>query len=206
MEFNEVTRASLRQGSLTMSAERAAAVDALLKDAKDAEALAELAQEPAYNAILRTTCVATQLDAGHAENALPQRATATVNCRMMPGSDPDQIQAALAQAINDDGVSITKIQVARPSPASPLTEEVMDPIYRITEEMWPGTVVVPSMSSGATDSFFFRNAGIPAYGTSGIFYDIAGSNAHGRDEHVTPQAFYDGLEYLNRLVRAYASN
>ena len=206
VEFNEVTRANLRQGKITMPPERAAAVDALLQDVNDAQALAVLAAEPAYNALLRTTCVATQLAAGHAENALPQRATATVNCRMMPGSNPDDVQAALARAISDDDVRITKVQIARPSPASPLTEEVMDPIYRITEDMWPGTVVVPTMSTGATDSFFFRNAGIPAYGTSGIFYDIAGSNAHGRDEHVQPQSFYDGLEYLNRLVKAYASN
>lgn len=204
--FNEVTRANLRQGKVIMSAEQAAAVDTLLANPNDPTAIKLFADIPMYNALLRTTCVATQLAAGHAENALPQRASATVNCRMMPSADPTQVMATLARVISDEAVRITPIQPADPGPASPLTEAVMDPIYQVTQDMWPGIVVLPTMSTGATDGKYFRQVGIPVYGTSGIFNDVSGSGAHGRDERVAAQAFYDGLEYLNRLVKAYASN
>ena len=204
--LNEVVRANLRQGRVIMEQEQADAVNALLANPDDPAAIEPLANIPLYNALLRTTCVATQLDAGHAENALPQRARATVNCRMMPSADPAEVQATLARVIDDSDISIVPIQPADPGPASPLTETVMDPIFRITEEMWPGTVVLPTMSTGATDGKYFRQVGIPVYGTSGIFNEMSGSGAHGRDERVTPQAFYDGLEYLNRLVKAYASD
>ena len=155
---------------------------------------------------LRTTCVATRLEAGHADNALPQRATATVNCRILPGVDPAIVQATLAEVVDDERVKITPVNEPTPSPPSPLTEEVMAPIQEITEAMWPGVKVVPNMSTGATDGLFFRNAGIPVYGVSGLFGDIDDVRAHGRDERIMTESFYDGLEFLDRLVRAYTSD
>jgi acetylornithine deacetylase/succinyl-diaminopimelate desuccinylase-like protein len=144
------------------------------------------------------------LDAGHAENALPQRARATVNCRIMPGGSPDDVQATLARVVADDGVSISPLDVARPSAPSPLAEAVIGPIERITAELWPSVRVIPTMSTGATDSLYLRNAGIPAYGVSGIFVDVDDNRAHGRDERIPVESFYEGLEFLYRLTRELA--
>ena len=155
---------------------------------------------------MRTTCVVTELNAGHAPNALPQRATATVNCRILPGVDPAGIQAELVAVIGDPGVRITPVAPPEPSPPSPLTEEIMAPIQRLTQEMWPGVVVLPTMSTGATDGLFFRNAGIPVYGVSGLFGDIQDVRAHGRDERISAASFFDGLEFLDRLVRVYTTD
>jgi acetylornithine deacetylase/succinyl-diaminopimelate desuccinylase-like protein len=164
-----------------------------------------LSTVPAFNSRLRTTCVATELQAGHAENALPQRAAATVNCRILPGVDPASVRADLAGVIDNPAVSITPVAEANPSPPSPLSEEVMAPIQEITEAMWPGVPVVPNMSTGATDGLYFRKAGIPVYGVSGLFADIDDTRAHGRDERVLVESFYDALEFLERLVRAYTT-
>ena len=204
--LNEVTRASFKASAGTMSPAQAAAIPGLLNLPPDPAAVAVFAESPMYNAQLRTTCVATRLDAGHADNALPQRARATVNCRMLPGSDPATVRATLERVINNPGIALTPVNEALVSPASPLTEEIMAPITAITEAMWPGVPVRPSMSTGATDGLFLRNAGIPVYGTSGLFQDMNDIRAHGRDERIEPGAFYDGLEYLNRLVKALASD
>jgi len=206
VEFNEVTRAYFKALSQDMGPADKRAMQKLLKNPSDKRSAAQFAQTPAVNARLRTTCVATQLDAGHAENALPQRATATVNCRIMPGRSPAKIQAELAQVIGNKDVSITPLREPTPSPASPLTEEVMAPIAEITEALWPGTPVVPVMSTGATDGLFFRNAGIPVYGVSGIFSDMDDVRAHGRDERIGVADFYKGLEFQERLVRALAGD
>jgi acetylornithine deacetylase/succinyl-diaminopimelate desuccinylase-like protein len=161
---------------------------------------------PSFNARLRTTCVATRLQAGHADNALPQRAQATVNCRILPGVDPATVLATLNEVVADGRVKITPVAEPTPSPPSPLNEEIMAPIAEVTEAMWPGVKVVPNMSTGATDGLFFRNAGIPVYGVSGLFGDIDDVRAHGRDERMLVSSFYEGLEFLDRLVRAYTSD
>lgn len=206
VEFNEVTRAFFRQSMATMSDDEASIVEKLLRTPPDPESVAHFQGIPAYNSRMRTTCVATMLDAGHAENALPQRARATVNCRILPGIPPNSVRAALARLIDDPEVTITPVLVATPSPASPLGEEIMGPIMEITEAMWPGVVVLPTMSTGATDGLFFRNAGIPVYGVSGVFGDIDDVRAHGRDERISKRSFFEGLEFLNRLIRSYTSD
>jgi acetylornithine deacetylase/succinyl-diaminopimelate desuccinylase-like protein len=206
VEFNPVTRAYFRQGAATLPAAGAAKIDGLLADPPDPESVAWFSAVPAYNARMRTTCVVTELNAGHAPNALPQRATATVNCRILPGVDPAGVQAELVTVIGDPGVRITPVAPPKPSPPSPLTEEIMAPIQRLTQEMWPGVVVLPTMSTGATDGLFFRNAGIPVYGVSGLFGDIQDVRAHGRDERIAAASFFAGLEFLDRLVRAYTTN
>ena len=172
----------------------------------DLEAAARLSKSPYYNAVLRTTCVATQLQGGHAENALPQTARATVNCRIFPGSDPKDIQRTLESVVRDEAVRMSPVQPASPSLPSPLLPEVMGPVERITEEMWPGVPVVPTMSTGATDGLYLRNADIPTFGVSGIFGDVDDARAHGKDERLLVSSFYEGREFLYRLVTSLSSS
>jgi acetylornithine deacetylase/succinyl-diaminopimelate desuccinylase-like protein len=178
---------------------------AILADPPDAAAADRLSQRPYYNALLRTTCVATLLEGGHAENALPQTARATVNCRMLPDESPEDVQQTLVRVVADDKVAITPVAPAKPSPPSPLTPAVLGPIERITRAMWPGVPVVPVMSTGATDSLYLRGAGIPIYGVDGLFTDIDDVRAHGRDERMPVGSFYEGQEFLYRLVKALSS-
>ena len=168
-------------------------------------AVARLADIPAYNAMMRTTCVATRLEGGHAENALPQTARAVVNCRILPTETAGTVQQTLVEVVANDRISITPIGEPNPSPPSPLDPEIMGPIERITAEMWPGVPSVPVMSTGATDSLYLRKAGIPVYGVSGLFHDIDDSRAHGKDERVGVKEFYEGQEFLYRLVKALSS-
>ena len=168
----------------------------------DPAAIGRLTAVPLYNAMLRTTCVATMVSAGHAPNALPQRATANVNCRILPGEDPAAVQKTLAGVIGNAAIGIAPVDVARPSPPSPLTPEIMRTIQRITEEMWPGVPVIPFMSTGATDGLYFRQAGIPIYGVSGLFGDMDDVRAHGRDERMGVKEFGEGLEFLWWLVNS----
>jgi acetylornithine deacetylase/succinyl-diaminopimelate desuccinylase-like protein len=139
------------------------------------------------------------LEGGHAMNALPQRAKATVNCRILPEETRAEVQARLVAAINDTGVKVTVEREDSNSPASPLTPELLRAIEAATQEVFPNTPVVPTMSTGATDGAYFRAAGIPVYGVSGLFYSAP--NAHGMNEKVESEAFYQGLEFMYRLVR-----
>jgi acetylornithine deacetylase/succinyl-diaminopimelate desuccinylase-like protein len=202
--LNKTTRAMFAASASNMPADVARAIPGLLQDPPRASSISFL--EKGYGALFRTTCVATQLEAGHAENALPQRAKATVNCRVLPGASLAGVAQTLAQIIDDESVTITPVLDANPSEPSPLKKSVMAPIHSISEEMWPGVVVVPSMSTGATDGLFFRNAGIPVYGVSGIFYTVGENRAHGRDERILKKSFFDGLEFLYKLSKAYTSS
>ena len=203
VQFNEVSRAYFGQTAQTLPEAQAALIQRVLQDPTDAAAVAGLKGNVGFNARLHTTCVATQLSAGHAENALPQRARATINCRILPGVPSASVQQTLAAVIDDASVSITPVADALQSPPSPLTEAVMAPIMAISEEMWPGVTVVPTMSTGATDGLFFRQAGIPVYGVAGIMVDVNDVRAHGRDERIRVQSFLEGLEFQERLMRAY---
>lgn len=200
--LNDVTRVFFERSAALEEGELARAMRGVLQDPPDPGSVAFLSRTPFYNARLRTTCIATMLDGGHAENALPQRATATVNCRVLPGESIDTIEATLASVIGDDQVAISRVAPATPSPRSPLTAEVLEPIERVTEEMWPGVPVIPTMSTGATDGLFLRNAGIPVYGVSGLFGEIGDNRAHGQDERILIRSFFEGQEFLYRLTRA----
>jgi acetylornithine deacetylase/succinyl-diaminopimelate desuccinylase-like protein len=202
VSLNEVTRAYFERSAAIERGKLAEAMRNVLTTPPDAGAVAYLSATPYYNSRLRTTCVATMLSGGHAENALPQRARATVNCRILPGESIDGVQQALESAIADDEVVLTRVKEATPSPPSPLTPEVLGPIERITEELWPGVSVLPSMSAGATDGLFLRNAGIPVYGVSGLFSEIADNRAHGQDERILIRSFFEGQEFLYRLTKA----
>lgn len=167
----------------------------------DAAAVGRISKTPLYNAMLRTTCVPTLLEGGHAENALPQMARATINCRLIPGEQPADIKRTLERVLGDPALTVTLATDYPTSPVSPLRPDVMKTVERITSNLWPGVPVVPVMSTGGTDSTFLRNAGIPTYGISGLFEDINDVRAHGRDERLGVQAFYEGREFLYRLVK-----
>jgi acetylornithine deacetylase/succinyl-diaminopimelate desuccinylase-like protein len=173
---------------------------AIVADEADAAAARTLSADRRYNSQLRTTCVATMLNGGHATNALPQRATANVNCRILPQDDPVEVQATLTRVIADTAVKVTPVDEAVNSPPSPLTPALMATVEKVTQEMWAGTPVVPTMSTGATDGLFLRNAGMPVYGLSGLFY--TDTFAHGMNERVSAKAFYEGLEFMYRLMKA----
>jgi len=204
VSLNDTTRRYFELTSASVDPELAAAMRGIVRTPPDPAAVAALTAIPTYNALIRTTCVATLLEAGHAENALPQRARATINCRILPGESPDEVRATLARVIADDTVTITPLDIARPSDPSPLVEGIIGPIERITAELWPDVPVIPMMSTGATDSLYLRNVGIPVYGVSGIFSDIDDNRAHGRDERLPVESFYEGLEFLYRLTRELA--
>jgi len=160
------------------------------------------ATSPAWNAFLRTTCVATEIEGGHAKNALPQLAAANVNCRVLPEDSVESVQSTLEKVIADGQVKIaTGGEVSR-GPASPMREDVFRAISRLTDTMWPGVVTVPIMVMGATDGLYLRAAGIPTYGVQGFFMDRDDIRFHGRDERMLVQSFYEGQTFLYELVKA----
>jgi acetylornithine deacetylase/succinyl-diaminopimelate desuccinylase-like protein len=204
VDLNDGTRAYFERTSNIESGQLAADMKAVVQPNPDIEAVKRLSQHAGYNAMLRTTCVATMISGGHADNALPQTATATVNCRILPGEDPAIIKATLVRVFNDSSISVTEKNPAKISPPSPIDPEVFGPIEKLTKEMW-NVPVVPTMSTGATDGLYFRKAGIPTYGVSGLFADIKDNRAHGRDERISVKSFYDGQQFLYQLVKNLSS-
>jgi acetylornithine deacetylase/succinyl-diaminopimelate desuccinylase-like protein len=184
INLNDVTRGYLAHMARLTGGETGQAMTDLLADPANTRAAALLNRDPSLRAILRTTCVTTMLSAGHAPNALPQRATATVNCRVLPGESARSVRDALVAAVGDPAIKISEA-VDRPAVAAPpLTREVMAPIETLTEAMWPGTPVVPMLLAAATDGVALTAAGIPTYGVSGIFYDPDLGRIHGLNERI----------------------
>jgi acetylornithine deacetylase/succinyl-diaminopimelate desuccinylase-like protein len=208
VQLNEVSRTFFERTAALETPEVAAAMRAIVANPTDSAATAVLARDPRYSSMLRTTCVATRLSGGHAYNALPQTAAANVNCRIVPTSNPREAREALARVVADTGIHITEtIPLGDRGDAvpSPLTAEIMDPVTSITHEMFGENVpVIPVMSTGATDGRRLRAAGIPTYGVSGLFGDPADSRAHGRDERMLVKSYFDGQEFLHRLVHRLA--
>ena len=204
MKLNETTRAWLEQAAAFEERELGADMRSAASPDPDPAAVARLSSRPVYNAQLRTTCVATLLEGGHADNALPQRAQAIVNCRVLPGESIEEVQKTLVRVVDDSSIAVTPTWVQVQSPPSPLSPEIFGAIKQVTAQLWPGIPVIPMMSTGATDGSFLRNAGIPTYGTSGLAADVDDVRAHGKDEHVSVKSFYDGQEYLYRLVKVLA--
>jgi acetylornithine deacetylase/succinyl-diaminopimelate desuccinylase-like protein len=186
----------------------APAMAAFAANPADERAAAVIAAgDPAWNAILRTTCVATLLDGGHATNALPQRAGANINCRIFPGTSVEEVRRRLEQVIGDPQVKVTTLETrSQIAPPPPLTEAIVGPAKKVAAEMWPGVPFVPLMSAGATDAAFMTPAGIPTYGLSGFFSDKEGSHAHGLNERMGVKSLMEGRNYLYRLVKVYASS
>jgi acetylornithine deacetylase/succinyl-diaminopimelate desuccinylase-like protein len=204
VKLNDTTRLWFERSAATEAPQTAADMRALAAGRADAAAIARLSANPLYNAQMRTTCVATLLEGGHATNALPQTARATVNCRVLPGEPLAEVAATLRKVLADDQIALTQTWAHVASDPSPLRPDLMQAIEKLTAEFWPGTPVIPSMSTGATDGSFLRNVGIPTYGHSGLAGDVDDVRAHGRDERVSVKAFHNGLEYLYRLVKVLA--
>jgi acetylornithine deacetylase/succinyl-diaminopimelate desuccinylase-like protein len=205
-QLSEVTRAYFERMSSVETGPVAADMKAAVATPPDHEAVARLSRSAFYNAMMRTTCVATRLDAGHADNALPQKARAVVNCRVLPGEPAESVRETLVRVIAQPRVTVTMVGQFKPSPPSPLRPDVLRAIENVTGQLWPGVPVVPIMGTGATDSLYLRGAGIPMYGVSGLFGDIDDVRAHGRDERIGIRAFQDGREFLYRLVRELSSS
>jgi len=208
VQLNEVTRAYFeRSASVESDPKVAADMRAVARATPDPAAAARLsAAVPYWNSMMRTTCVATRLAGGHANNALPQLATANVNCRILPGVSPSSVRDKLVEIVADSQIKISFVGEANPSKPSPLRPDVMNAVESLTKEMFPGTVVVPVMSTGATDGLYLRNGEIPTYGIDGTFGDMDDVRAHGRDERVGVKQFFEGLEFQYRLIKALSSS
>jgi carboxypeptidase PM20D1 len=198
---NEVTSGFLMAMADKETPENAQALRTIVKHPLDKAATAQLSKSVLFNATLRTTCVATMLDAGHAENALPQSATATVNCRIMPATTPQAVEQKLAEVIGDKDVLITALAESTNANASPLTPVVMDAVKYAVSAHYGDVSIVPSMSTGGTDGKEFRALGIPVYGVSGMFSVTGESNAHGLNEKVQVKSFYRSLDHWERLIK-----
>ena len=206
VKLNEVSRGFFERSAALETGALAEDMRGVLKDAPDSAAVAHLSAVPFYNSKLRTTCVATMMEAGHAENALPQSARATVNCRILPGEPAAEVTATLERLAADDRIALRTVYAPIPSGPSPLTPAIMGPIERLVAEQFPNVPIVPVMEAGATDGLFLRNAGIPTYGVSAVFEEQNDVRAHGRDERLRVQSFYEALEFWYRMMQAYASD
>lgn len=205
VQLNDANRAYFNAMAKVVGGPTGEAMRTVAADPSDKAALAVLDKDLNWHAMLRTTCVATMLDAGHATNALPQRARANVNCRIFPGVSPDEVLATLTQVVDDPAVSVSIPEVRGPiSPPPPLTDDILKPIEKISQQMWPGVPVVPMLQPGATDAQFLNPVGIPTYGVSGIFLDPDLGHIHGLNERIRVQSVYEGRTFLYRLVKAYA--
>ena len=203
VKLNEVTRQYFSKTAEVEEPAMGRAMKTLVANPSDKAAIATVTADPRYNSMLRTTCVATGLTGGHATNALPQLAEANINCRIYPDETAQQVRDSLARVIGDSTVQVLVRTQRPPAPASALLPELVQPVERITKEMFGSIPVIPVMSTGATDSRFFRQLGVPAFGVSGLFSDpTVDARAHGKDERMRIQSYYEGQEFLYRLTKA----
>ena len=205
VQFNDANRAFFTRMSTIVGGPAGQAMTDLIANPADAKANAVLSADPTFHSMLRTTCVATMLEAGHATNALPQRARANINCRIFPGVPRAEVQATLARIIDDPAVKIDMPEVrGAPALSPPLTPQIMGPIEKLTAQMWPGVPVIPLLQAGATDGQFLTPAGIPTYGVSGFYWDRDGGGVHGLNERIRVDGVYKGRDFLYELVKLYA--
>ena len=207
--LNEVTKPYFTQSALVEPRPQlAAAMRAIVADQNDAKANATLSADAGISSLMRTSCVATRLFGGHAYNALPQLATANVNCRVEPTSTYEYVKSTLERVIGDTGVKVTALGQAPTgplgAPPSAIPPDLLATITTITKKLWGNIPVIPTMVTGATDGKYLRAAGIPTFGVSGIFAEGQENNMHGRDEKLRVKSYYDGLKFLDELVRALA--
>jgi acetylornithine deacetylase/succinyl-diaminopimelate desuccinylase-like protein len=215
VELNDVTRTYFERMASLESGQRAADMRAILSRPPEPAAVQRLSLQPMDNAKLRTTCVATRLDAGHANNALPQSAEANVNCRILPGHTREEIRQTLIQILADPKVAVSYDEHGRILDTAPnaqalppvkLRPDVMQTLEKIAEEMWPGTPVIPTMATGASDGVYTNAAGMPTYGISGLAIDTNDVRAHGRDERLRVESFYQGVDFYYRYLKALTSS
>lgn len=206
IRFNATNRGYMARMGPIIGGETGSAMEALGKGSSDPAMLSKVARDVTYNAMLRTTCVATMVDAGHATNALPQRARATIQCRLFPGDDPDAVEAQLGKALHGHDVVLTRDGgkgkvVAVPPPLDPA---ITGPAEQVARKHFPGIPVIPNLLTAGTDGRYLSAAGIPTYGVPGIFLDPDGNGAHGVNERIRVKSVYEGRDYLHALIKAYA--
>lgn len=203
---NPVTRAYFQRQAELSEPALARDMQAVLADPPDEQAAQRLwARNPGWNGMLRTTCTPTMIDGGHAPNALPQRARANVNCRILPGEGVATVKAKLTELIADDRIALSLVGESGIDSKPPeLTPAILDPVRKVAQRVWPGVAIVPTQATGATDGRFLNVAGIPTYGISGMFHDAEGSRAHGLNERIRVKSLMDGRRFLHELVRIYA--
>lgn len=204
VKFIDANRGYFSRMAPVIGGETGAAMAAIVAHPEDKAANAVLNRSPTYHSMLRTTCVATLLSGGHAGNALPQRATANVNCRVMPGTPSDEVLATLTRVMNDPEIKITGGRATTPVAPPPVTDRLLVPAQRITSSVWPGVVVVPHLQPGASDAVTLNAAGIPTFGVSGLFRDPDNNGVHGLNERIRVQSVMEGRRFLYDLVKAYA--
>ena len=214
-ELNNVTRAYYERMATVVPAQKAQDIKSILKNPPDQAAIDRLSEDPVDNSTAHTTCVATRLDAGHANNALPQRAQATVNCRILPGHSSEEVRLELVRILDDPKITVRYIGAigavtdkasTRESYAPPpLRPDVFQPLEKIAKAMWPGAPVIPDMATGASDGVYTNAAGLPTYGVSGIAIDRGDIRAHGKDERVGIESFYTGVDFYYRYLKAVTS-
>jgi acetylornithine deacetylase/succinyl-diaminopimelate desuccinylase-like protein len=208
-ELSEVTREYFKREADIVGGTTGADMKAILQTPPDAAAITRLSESPFYNARLRTTCVATRLEGGHANNALPGMARANINCRILPGHTPNEVQATLEKVMADPNISISQVAAAstglRSNPLSTLQPEVMHAIEKVVNEMWPGVPVVPVLDAGASDGAISRAAGYTTYGIPGVFMDVDDDRSHGRDERIRVASFYSGVDFYYRLIKTLST-
>ena len=212
VELNDVTRAYYARMAEVATGQRSADMKAALETPPDPAALERLSKDPIDHSKLRTTCVATRVEAGHANNALPQMAKAMVNCRIVPGHSPDEIQHKLSEVLADPKIAVSYIgaigevtdhPAARLAYKPPsLRPDVFQPLERVVQEMWPGTPVIPTMATGASDGVYTNSADMPTYGISGTAIDRGDFRLHGKDERLGVESFYQGVEFYYRYLKA----
>ncbi len=215
-ELNSVTRGYYERMAGIETGKRSSDMRAVLQNPPDPEAVQRLSRDAVDHSITHTTCVATRLEGGHANNALPQRARATVNCRILPGHSPEEVRHTLVevvadprisvQAINDLGVAVDTASDRRGFPPPPLVPEVMKPLEAVVSQMWPGLKVLPAMSAGASDGVYTSAAGLPTYTIAGIAIDKDNIRAHGQDENLGADSFYRGNEFFYRYIKALTAH
>jgi len=211
-ELNDTTRGYFQHMATVGRGETAADMRAITRTPPDVEAIARLSRDPELSSMMRTTCVATRLESGHANNALPQRAQAVVNCRILPGHSKEEVRQELVRVLNDPAITVRYVAddgapsdtapEQRALPPSPLLPQMLEPLERTVAAIWPGLKVVPFMNTGATDGIYTRAAGLPTYGVAGIAIDRDDVRAHGRDERVRVASFYTGNEFFYRYLKS----
>ena len=213
VELNEITRSMLEKSAAIEGGPLAKDMKAAAQPSPDAAVLARLSENEFYNAILRTTCVATMLSGGHAPNALPQTARANVNCRILPGEDPNKIKETLIKVVDDPQIKVSFVEQRDADgnlilpvlvPPSPLRPDLMKAVESSAGSIWGPLPIMPVMDTGASDGRYLRMAGIPTYGVAGVFLDLDNRRAHGQDERVGVQDFYDGVEFNYKLMQTLA--
>ena len=205
IKLNAATKLHFERMGALMGGERGADMKAAAAGTATPEAFARIARDPGYNSMMRTTCVATLVNAGHAQNALPQRATANVNCRILPDETVAGTLATLTRLVDDPAVKVTTFGEPSPvPPPPPLNAALLGPAETVVAQMWPGVPVVPTMATGATDGRFLNAAGVPTYGMTGFFGDPDGGGTHGLNERIRVKSLMDGREFLYRVVKLYA--